>query len=274
MYVNTHFHLDDPWLKGDQRRQDVIQDIDRNHIITFAQSCSIPSYEKILSYANQSKFIFPSFGILPWYAHEYIDRLDEVATLCDGAMMLGEVGLDKKYAPDKACIPHQRPLFRIFLEAAEKKNMFMSLHFRGTEEEGLNLLKSYNIKKAIYHSYSGSVELMNKITDQGYFYSIGLSSLLLNRMKDDRRKFFIERVKNIPDDLLVIEIDELPTLEYFKMNFEVNSTLFPKIIKAIAEIRNSSPEEIKSLCYKNVLKLIGNDPRLKNIREVCTNNGV
>lgn len=268
LYINTHFHLDDPWLKGDQRRQEVIQDIDRNHIVTFAQSCSIPSYEKILSYSKQSSFIFPSFGILPWYAHEYIDRLEEVANLCDGAMMLGEVGLDERNAEDKACIPHQRPLFKIFLEAAEKKNMLMNLHFRGTEEEGLNLIKSYNIKKAIFHSYSGSLELLEQITDQGYFYSIGLPSLLLNRMKNERRNLFIEKVKNIPDDLLVLEIDELPTLEYFKMNFEVNSTLFPRIIKAVAEIRNSTPEDIKSLCHRNVLRLIGNDSRLKDIIKV------
>lgn len=268
MYINTHFHLDEPWLKGDHRRQEVIQDIDRNHIVTFAQSCSIESYKRILFYSNQSKFIFPSFGILPWYAHEYINRMEEIVDLCEGTLMLGEVGLDEINAEDKACIPHQRPLFKIFLEAAEKKNLLMNLHFRGTEGEGLNLLKSYNIKKAIFHAYSGSLDLMEQITDQGYFYSVGLSSLFLNRMKSFRRDLFVERVKNIPDDLLVLEIDELPTIEWFKMDFEVSSTLFPKIIKAIADIRNSSPEEIKSQCHKNVSKLIGKDSRLMNIAQI------
>ncbi|MFX0016217.1 MAG: TatD family hydrolase [Candidatus Hermodarchaeota archaeon] len=268
MYINTHFHLDDPWLKGNQRRQEVIQDIDKNQILTFAQSCSIPSYKNILSYSNQSRFIFPSFGILPWYAHECIDSLDEVAKLCDEAMMLGEVGLDERNARDKACIPHQRPLFKIFLEFAEKRNMLMNLHFRGTEEEGLNLLKSYNIKKAIFHSYSGTLKLMEQITDQGYYYSIGLTSLLLHRMKNERKNLFIEKVKRIPEDLLVLEVDELPTIEWFKMDFELNSTLFPKIIKSVAEIRNSTPEEIKSLCHRNVLNLIGNDSKLKEARKI------
>jgi TatD DNase family protein len=272
LYINTHFHLDDPWLKGDQRRQEAIQDINRNHIVVFAQSVSIPSYKDILSYSKQSRFIFPSFGILPWYAHEYIDRLDEVTNLCDEAIMLGEVGLDERNAEDKACIPHQRPLFKIFLETAEKKNKLMNLHFRGTEEEGFNMIKSYNIKKAIFHSYSGSLELMEQITDQGYYYSVGLSSLFLNRMKNERRSLFIEKVKNVPDDLLVLEIDELPTIEWFKMDFELSSTLFPKIIHAIAEIRNSTPEEIKSLCHKNVLKLIGNDSKLKDMEKILNEN--
>jgi Tat protein secretion system quality control protein TatD with DNase activity len=151
--------------------------------------------------------------------------MDEVEKLCEGAMMLGEIGLDEKYAENKACIPHQRPLFEVFLEVAERENMLMN------------------------------------------FYSIGLPCLLMERMKNERRDLFIEKVRNVPDDLLVLEIDELPN-EYFKMPFEVNSTVFFKIIKAIAEIRNSTPEEIKSLCHKNVLKLIGSDSRLKDIRKV------
>ncbi|MFX0087259.1 MAG: TatD family hydrolase [Candidatus Hodarchaeota archaeon] len=270
MYINVHHHLDDPWLKGDQRRQEAIQDIDKNHIVTFAQSVSIPSYKKILSYSKQSRFIFPSFGILPWYAHEYCDRLDEVANLCNDAMMLGEVGLDERNAQDKACIPHQRPLFQIFLEAAKENNMIMNLHFRGTEEEGVNLLTSYDIKKAIFHSYSGSLESIEQIIDQGYLISVGIGSLLVNRMNEGRRNRIIKRVQSIPDDLIVIEIDELPTLEWFKMEFEVNSSLFPKILKAVAKMRNSTPEELEFLCYKNIKKLIGNDPKLKDILKVLS----
>jgi Tat protein secretion system quality control protein TatD with DNase activity len=87
-------------------------------------------------------------------------------------------------------------------------------------------------------------------------------------MKSGRRDLFVQKVKDIPDDLLLLEIDELPTIEWFKMDFEVSSTLFPKIIKVIAEIRNSTPEEIESQCHKNVTELIGKDSRLKKIAKV------
>ena len=66
-----------------------------------------------------TEYIFPSFGILPWYAHDYVDRFDEIAELCKNAIMLGEIGLDEVNARDKACIPDQRPMFEIFLKSAE-----------------------------------------------------------------------------------------------------------------------------------------------------------
>jgi TatD DNase family protein len=262
MYIDTHLHLDEPWLKDPDDRQKVIQDITENQIITFAQSCDILSYEKILEYSKQSPFIFPSFGILPWYAHEYVERFDEISNLCEEALMLGEIGLDERNARDKACIPHQRPLFEVFLKAAEKHNMIMNLHFRGTENEGFDILKSYNIKKAIFHFYSGSLELMDDINDQGFYYSMG--PIDLNRIPRERRNFIIEKIRRIPNDLLLLEIDVLP----HRPNFEVPSVVFSNMLKTIAKIRNTTSEEIEALNHKNVLKLVDNDPKLSKITEL------
>ncbi|MFX0051899.1 MAG: TatD family hydrolase [Candidatus Hodarchaeota archaeon] len=262
MYIDTHLHLDEPWLNDPDDRQKVIQNITENQIVTFAQSCDILSYEKTLEYSKQSPFIFPSFGILPWYAHEYVERFDEIAKLCEEALMLGEIGLDEKNARDKACIPYQRPLFEVFLEAAEKNNMIMNLHFRGTENEGFDILKSYNIKKAIFHFYSGSLELMDDINDQGYYYSMG--PINLNHIPRERRSFIIEKIRKIPDDLLLLEIDVLPQ----RPNFEVPSVVFSNMLKIIAEIRNTTSEEIEALNQKNVLKLVKDDPKLNKITEL------
>jgi len=262
MYVDTHLHLDEPWLNDENKRQEAIHDITKHQIVTFAQSCDIKSYKKIIEYSKQSKFIFPSFGILPWYAHEYVDRFEEVAKLCEEALMLGEIGLDEKNARDKACIPHQRPLFEIFLKTAEKHDMILNLHFRGTEDEGFEILNSYNVKKPIFHFYSGSLELMDKISDQGYYYSMG--QVNLERMSGERRDFIINKIRKIPDDLLLLEIDVLPRGQ----NFEVPSIVFANIVNTIAKIRNTTSEEIEALNQKNVVTLIGNDPKLKEITEL------
>ncbi|MFX1512036.1 MAG: TatD family hydrolase [Promethearchaeota archaeon] len=262
MYVDTHLHLDERWLEDEKNRQRAIKDITENQIVTFAQSCDIPSYEAILSYSQQSKYIFPSFGILPWYAHEYVDRFDEVAKLCEEAIMLGEIGLDEINAQDKACIPHQRPLFEIFLEAAEKNNMIMNLHFRGTEKEGFEILNSYRIKKPIFHCYSGPLELMDAISENGYYYS--MRGFDLSSLSEQWRTWFIETTKKIPDDLLLLEIDVLPR----GTNFELPSVVFGKMLHRIAEIRNTTPEEIEALNQKNVLKLVGTDPKLSEITEL------
>ena len=74
MYVDTHLHLHEPWLSDKERiteanRQKAIADITQCKIVTWAQSCDIPSYEKTLEYSKQSEYIFPSISILmgiPW----------------------------------------------------------------------------------------------------------------------------------------------------------------------------------------------------------------
>ncbi|MFQ5979915.1 MAG: TatD family hydrolase [Candidatus Heimdallarchaeota archaeon] len=255
MYIDNHLHLDEPWLRGKKKRQAVINDISENQIVTFAQSCSIPSYERVLDYSKRSKYIFPTFGILPRYAHNYAHRLDEVTNLCKEALMLGEIGLNNLF---KRSIPHQRPLFEVFLEAAEKNNLIMNVLLRGTEEEGFEALKSYNIRKVVFHSYGGSLELMDDIVDQGYFFSIG--PVNLSKLTEDK-------VRKIPDGYFVMETVVLPS----GTNFVVPSVVFAKLLKSIAEIRSTTAEELEALNHKNVLKLIDNDPRLSEITELLEN---
>ncbi|MFX0122974.1 MAG: TatD family hydrolase [Candidatus Hodarchaeota archaeon] len=253
MYFDNHLHMDEPWLKGEKFRQRVIDDINENQIVTFAQSCSIPSYKKTLKYAKQSKFIFPTFGILPRYAHTYADKLDEVAKLCEEALMLGEIGLNVSKT-FRQSIPHQRPLFEIFLKAAEQNDLIMNLLFRGTEKEGVETLKTFKIKRAIFHSYSGSLKLMDEIIDLGYFFSIG--PVNLSRLTKDK-------IKIIPDDLFLLETVVLP-------RGKVPSIILAELLTTIAEIRNTSTEELAVSNQKNALKLIHNDPRLSEIKKLLS----
>lgn len=267
MYVDTHLHLCEPWLDhGDriteENRQKVIADITQNKIVTWAQSVDIPTYEKTLEYSKQSEYIFPSFGILPWYAHEHIDKLDRVAKLCEGALMLGELGLDEKYARNKASIPHQRPLFEVFLRASEKHNLILNLHFRGgLGREGFEYLKSYDIKRAIFHSYSGSPDMIKEITDHGYYYSYGRANF--SGRGNPREERLTERLRLIPDDLLVLEIDVIQ-----KSNFRLPSEIFLEMLRIAAELRNTTPEEIEALNHRNISRLIGHDPRLEQMKEL------
>jgi TatD DNase family protein len=269
MYVDTHLHLHEPWLSDTERltdahRQKAIADITQNKIVTWAQSCDIPSYEKTLRSSDQSEYIFPSFGILPWYAHQYADRLDEVAELCAAALMLGEIGLDEKYAPNKASIPHQRPLFEVFLEASEKHNLIMNLHFRGgLEREGFEYLKRYDIKRAIFHSYSGPPNMIQEINDHGYYYSYGAANF--EGRGNPRGEHLTKRLQLIPDDLLVLEIDVLQ-----KPRFQLPSEVFPKMLRAVAELKNIASEAAEAGSYRNACKLVGNDPKLTLMNRLLT----
>ena len=239
-YIDTHLHLHLPYLE-EEKVDAVINDITKNKIITWAQSCDIPTHDKILEYSNRSPFIFPSFGVLPWYAHDYTERSDEIEQLCKEAIMLGEIGLDEKYTRDKASIPHQLPMFEIFLKEAEKNNKIMNCHFRGKERESFEIVKSYKAKKIIFHGYSGDIDLIKDISDAGYYFSLGP-----NYSKD--------KLQLIPDDLLLLEIDVLP-----RENFQLPSERFLQMLTRFAEIKKTTIEEIEALNQKNVLRLISDN---------------
>jgi TatD DNase family protein len=259
MYVDTHLHLDEPWLVDSEKRQKVIDDITANRIITFAQSCDLTSYDRTLEWSKQSDCLFPSFGILPWFANEYMDRLDEVADLCENAIMLGEIGLDLASSRNKSNKKEQLALLDVFLKAAEKHDMVLNLHFRGgIEPEGFEVLKSYNVKRAIFHWYSGTLELMDEINDEGYYYSIG--QINLAKRQRSMRERITDMVLRIPDDRLLLEIDVLP-----QGMGKVPSVVFRGILEDMAEIKNTSVEEIEALNQKNVKELLGDGSRVSEI---------
>ncbi|MFW9847127.1 MAG: TatD family hydrolase, partial [Candidatus Thorarchaeota archaeon] len=260
MKIDTHLHLDEPWLTDESLRQRTIEDITESNIVTWAQSCSVPSYEKTLEYSRKSRYIFPAFGILPWYANQYMDRLDEVATTCQEALMLGEIGLDMKSTRNESTRKEQDALFAVFLEAAEKYNKIMNCHFRGgIERDGLEVLKSYDVRKAIFHHYSGAPEMIDEITDNGFYISYG--SPRYRTLSKDMREYLEPRIPRVHDDLLIIEIDVLGRGKLYRPPSEI----FPAILKTIAKMRKTAPEEIEALNHRNVLKLIEDDPKLEDM---------
>ena len=262
MYVDTHLHLDEPWLTDPEKRQRVIDDITANGILTFAQSCDLASYEKTAEWSKQSEYLIPCFGILPWYANEYVGRLGEVAELCETAIMLGEIGLDLASRANEASKEEQLALLDVFLKAAKKHDMVLNLHFRGgMEPEGLEVLKRAGVRRAIFHWYSGTLELMDEINEAGFYYSVG--QMHLPRRPQEEREEIAAMVRKIPEDRLLLEIDVLPR-DVEAMPSEV----FRGILEDVADIKNMSAEEVEALNQKNVQELVGSSPRVAEISDL------
>ena len=264
MYIDTHLHLCNRWL-DDIRRPKAIADIDKNKIITWAQSWDFPSYKEALKYSQKSEYIFPAFGVLPWEAYDYKDRFDEITKLCEDALMLGEIGWDEKNAEVKRSIPYQIPMLEVFLEAAEKHNLLMNLHFRGgLERKGFELLKSYDAKKCIIHAYSGPPVMIKETNEQGHYISYGSSRF--GSLTKSQKSYYKRRISEVHEDLLIIEIDVLQRGDKFRPPSEV----YPDILKDIAEFRNTTPEEIEAMNHRNVLRMIGDDPKLKEMKTLLS----
>ncbi len=87
---------------------------------------------------------------------------------------VGEIGLDFWYKwvrKDDAKKSEQREVFRAFLEVARELDLPAVIHSRGVWRECLETAQSAGVRKAVFHWYSGPVDVLNDIIKAGYFVS-------------------------------------------------------------------------------------------------------
>ena len=109
--IDTHAHLD----HYEEAVETALAEIEQHHILTVSNSMDIPSYQRNLDIAARCAWVLPTFGIHPWNAPAYADRLDELPPLIQKSPLLGEIGLDFHWVEDASCYLAQRKVFEFFL---------------------------------------------------------------------------------------------------------------------------------------------------------------
>jgi TatD DNase family protein len=92
--IDAHAHLDGYGRRGAVPLEAALEEIRRHRIFTIGNSMDLPSYERNLEIADLCPYVLPIFGIHPWNAHRYADRLDDLKPAADRSPIFGEVGLD------------------------------------------------------------------------------------------------------------------------------------------------------------------------------------
>ena len=253
MLVDVHNHFS--YYQEDI--ESALKDIRENGVLIVSVSTDFPSYNDTLELAKRSDLILPTFGIHPMVAHEHMNQLDLIRKTADDAMMLGEIGLDWKWTKDASQYFAQELLLETFLESAQKLDTIMILHVAGAENKVLSMLENYSIRNAIIHDYYGPIDLLEKIIDTNLYFAFDRSYLESYKHEIDGWMERLEIVTMIPDDLFLIETDG-PNKPPRRMPFEALQI----VAERIAELRNTTVEEITSQSTKNLITLAKNDPRL------------
>ncbi|MHA2423367.1 MAG: TatD family hydrolase [Candidatus Thorarchaeota archaeon] len=248
MLVDMHFHIDSRWHKPELVDR-TIADIEKNRILVAAQGTDIPQSEEAVEISKRSDLVFPAFGVLPWYAHEHIERLDEIESYLGSFGMLGEIGLDYLYSPPEATPELQKKLLAVFVKDAEKHDKILNLHIRGASDDTFEFLSSYDVKRVILHAHTDSLESIKTGGDRGYYFTVN-PHIVYNRDRE-RRKFIAEIVKNIPTDYILSEVDTVSSEMY-----EPPSVRLIASLDQIAKIRQTSYEDLIELIQKNAYKLL------------------
>lgn len=244
MYIDAHTHLD--FFK--ENIDKAIEDINKNKIITLANSMDIDSYLLNKEYGKRSEYIIPCFGIHPWRAGGFSGELEELIPYIEESKFIGEVGLDYVWVEDKNTFPKQREIFKFILEESIKRDKIVSLHTKGAEEEIYNILSDNNYNKVIIHWYSGDLEILDKLIKLGCYFTISVDI--------GYSKLTEEVLRRIPLDKLLSETDGPTALEW------VNGVYgYPSEVKRVVDdiSKLSKVDNIGEVIRENWRKLTDND---------------
>jgi TatD DNase family protein len=173
MLVDAHAHLD----RYTDRLAEALAQIERNRILTVSVSMDVESFARATEIAQSSKYLIPTFGIHPWEAHRYCDKLDEIEPYLKTTPIVGEAGLDFHWVEDKSTYPCQVAVFEHQCRWAHLLSKPMNLHTKGAEKEVLEAILRFNIVNPIIHWYSGPKDLIDSYLSAGSYFTIGVEVL-------------------------------------------------------------------------------------------------
>lgn len=165
--IDGHAHLDE--LADPEKDLQAAGDQGVTAII--AVGMSLESNRKTLAIARQNPdFVFPAIGYHPWEIKkpEITETLTFMEENLHQCVAIGEVGLDYKAKVKK---PIQRDVFREIVEIAVRHNKILILHCRYSHQRVFSMVTEAGVKKAVFHWYTGSTDLLEEIIASGYYVS-------------------------------------------------------------------------------------------------------
>lgn len=238
-YVDVHCHLHE---YSDDEVKELVKDT-----LIFAVSDDYKSSKRTIELAKEINNIIPGVGIHPWKIgiNINIDEVGRILELIEKAKvkMIGEVGLDSRFR--KETLDLQERVFRELLEHASP-NMLFNVHTPGTWERVFKLLTDYNIRVAIFHWYSGPIELLREIEAQGYYISINPS---VEFQREHR-----EIAKQAPLNIILTESDG----PYRYKGRLLGPKLIPLTLNILAKLKGMDVEEVTNAIRNNVDAILRN----------------
>jgi len=159
-----------------------------------AVGMDVESNRKVLQIAEADPgYVYPAIGYHPWEIREKeVDaNLSFIRDHVQEGVALGEVGLDYIIKVKKEL---QWKIFGEILDIALESNMPVIIHCRFSHRRAFEMVKERKIKQAVFHWYSGPVDLLDKILSTGYFISATPASVYSPPHREAIQRAPIERI--------------------------------------------------------------------------------
>jgi TatD DNase family protein len=254
MYIDAHAHLD----KYDETElRQVVGQIEADQIITLSVSMDPAAYLKSKALPALSKWVVPSFGIHPWNAPEAHHNLQALDKMITESPMVGEIGLDYHFVIEPEKYELQRDVFKYFVKQGVAQDKILNIHSKGAEADVDFLLGDLGAKRAILHWYSGPISELHKLTEKGFYVTVGVEMLLDPHIQTI--------AKAVPPHLLLTETDN-PGGYQWLTGTTGTPVLIKSVVEELSELRGWRHEQTKDVVFENFNRLAGDDEWVKQMR--------
>lgn len=259
-FIDVHAHLDQSFYT-EKELKELIERAEQAQVCTIIANGVTPQTNRqVLTLAKKSPSIKAALGLYPYEAlQDDVDQgfyskdalefdadkeLDFIRTHAASIVALGEVGLDYKTQRSTRI---QHTIFEKIMHLSKEIDKPLIIHSRKAEEDVLNLLDQYHIKKVLLHCFCGKKKLWEKIKQHGWYCSIPTTVV--------KSQQFQELVRFLPLTQLFCETDT-PFLSPYK-DKKNEPAFVVESYKKIAEIKGMMVEEVAQHIFMNYKNLFG-----------------
>ena len=236
-----HVHLSD--MAHPERAVENALTAGVNRII--AVSMNLDSCRKTLALAEKyPDNVFPAIGYHPWSvtAEDMEDTLVFITQHLHRCVALGEVGLDYKVKVKKKL---QKEVFSKLLGLAVDVHKPVIIHSRFSYQRTYEMAMEAGVKKAVFHWYSGPVEILDNIIASGFYVSATPALAYSSHHQAAMSRAPVERI--------LIETDA--PVQYGDRSSEpgdLHETLFH-----LSRIKNMPEDQLAAMVTKNTERFYG-----------------
>lgn len=244
--IDTHAHVDQ------------LEDID-GALIRAAQagvmdivavSVDLASMRKTLDLTARASLpkIHPALGIHPGMVkpEAQAETFDFMRSHIGQAIAVGETGLDYWYKwvrKDEVERKKQKDSFEFHLKLAKEKDLPVIIHSRGAWRDCLAMAKEAGVGRALFHWYSGPVDILEQILSAGYYVSTSPS---VGYSPQSR-----EAMAHAPLERVLIETDSPVRYKDGESDFLAEPKDVVRTLKALSLLKNINEEEVLARVNQN-----------------------
>ncbi len=259
--VDAHVHLSD---KGYAGQTDIlVSDAKESGVVALVTNAM--DYETSIGALKlrqkNPELIHVALGIHPWNVNVLKEgELAETEKLIvaqhqqRNVIAIGEIGLDCKY---ESIWESQLAVFDRMLHLAEKLDLPVIIHSRGTTAFIVDMLPSYKLKRVLLHWFSHPLPSLAQAIELGCYVTEGPPAVYSAGIR--------EVIANTPLTNLLTETDGPVLFRKSPFNGQMTRPSFVReVVHAIADIKQKSPLEVSDQIASNFECFFGIKMNLNN----------